>query len=166
MADISARFALPFIQPGQAQKEVFHNEALARIDAALHPVVEAMDIATPPASAGIGAAWIVAAAADGDWAGHEGEIAFHTPGGWRFLVPVAGVTAWLRPAAAWIWHDGVAWRTQPLPTWGIAVAGEQVVGARRGAIATPFGGTLIDEEARTAIASILAALREHGLIAA
>jgi hypothetical protein len=30
MADTTPRFALPFILPGQAQKELFHNEALAQ----------------------------------------------------------------------------------------------------------------------------------------
>lgn len=34
MTDTSARFALPLILPGQAQKEIFHNEALALLDAA------------------------------------------------------------------------------------------------------------------------------------
>ena len=35
MSDATARLALPFIAPGQAQKELFHNEALTRIDALL-----------------------------------------------------------------------------------------------------------------------------------
>mgnify|MGYP006199852597 CR=1 FL=1 len=33
MSDATARFALPFILPGQAQKELFHNEALTRLEA-------------------------------------------------------------------------------------------------------------------------------------
>ena len=36
----TVRFALPLIAPGQAQKEAYHNEALAAIDAALHACVE------------------------------------------------------------------------------------------------------------------------------
>lgn len=37
MSDATARFAFPLIAPGQAQKELFHNEALARVDALLQP---------------------------------------------------------------------------------------------------------------------------------
>jgi hypothetical protein len=42
---------------------------------------------------------------------------------------------------------------------------EQVVGNRQAAISAPSGGSTVDAEARTAIGSILAALRTHGLIA-
>lgn len=41
----------------------------------------------------------------------------------------------------------------------------QVVGARAAAIADPAGGTVIDSEARTAVAGMLSAMRQHGLIA-
>jgi hypothetical protein len=39
MTERSARFGLPFILPGQAQKEVFHNEALAALDGLVHAAV-------------------------------------------------------------------------------------------------------------------------------
>lgn len=41
---------------------------------------------------------------------------------------------------------------------------QRVVGPRQAGIASPTGGTTEDVEARTAIDSILAALRAHGLI--
>jgi len=47
---------------------------------------------------------------------------------------------------------------------GLFIHGEQVVGARQSAIASPAGGTVIDEEGRESIAQILATLRQHGLI--
>lgn len=165
MVDASARFSLPFIQPGQAQKEWFHNEALARVDGLLHPAIEAADIDTPPASPALGAAWIVGPAPEGDWAGHAGDIASWTSGGWRYVAPVAGMSAWLAPEGAWVWHDGTAWRSDPLPCFGIAVGGVQVLGARSASIAGPAGGATIDVEARAAIDAILWALRGHGLIA-
>ena len=164
MADMTARFALPFIHPGQAQKEMAHNEALARIDAVLHPVVEAMDIATPPAAPATGASWIVAPAATDAWAGHDGDIAIRTEGGWRFVTPAAGTMAWLVPAGTWVWHDGDAWQAAPLPTLGIMVAGLQVVGERGNAIAPPSGGSTVDTQSRAAIQAIIAALASHGLI--
>ncbi len=46
-----------------------------------------------------------------------------------------------------------------------SVNGTQVVGARQSAIANPSGGSTVDTEGRAATASILAALRSHGLIA-
>ena len=60
MADMTPRFALPFILPGQAQKELFHNEALVRIDLALHPAVEGAPAAAPPADPEEGRCWVVA----------------------------------------------------------------------------------------------------------
>lgn len=45
------------------------------------------------------------------------------------------------------------------------VDGVKVVGAQEGAITDPTGGSTIDSQARTAIGSILSALRAHGLIA-
>lgn len=44
-------------------------------------------------------------------------------------------------------------------------AGLQVVGAQQAAISDPAGGATTDAEARAAIASILDALKAHGLIA-
>ena len=45
------------------------------------------------------------------------------------------------------------------------VNGVKVVGTQGGAITDPVGGATIDAESRTAIGSILSALRAHGLIA-
>ena len=48
---------------------------------------------------------------------------------------------------------------------GLVVDGNQVVGARAGAIADPAGGMVIDMPCRGAVTQILNALRGHGLIA-
>lgn len=59
------RFQLPFIMPGQAQKELHHNEALILIDLGLHAAVEGTR-GDPPAVPEAGEAWLVAPAATGD----------------------------------------------------------------------------------------------------
>src|SRR5687768_935388 len=88
--DQTTRFALPFLAPGQAQKEWYHNEALQRIDMLLCPAVEGPPLAAPSPSPPDGACYLVAAGATGAWAGQDGSIAGFTDGGWRFVAPVEG----------------------------------------------------------------------------
>jgi hypothetical protein len=164
MADTTPRFALPFILPGQAQKELFHNEALARIDLALHPAVEGPPAAAPPASPATGECWIVGAPGSGDWTGREGELAMWTDGGWRFAPPPPGMVAWDKAASVPLLWDGAQWRQGSLVCSGLVVNGVQVVGARQAGVPSPSGGTIIDEEARAAINALTAALMSHGLI--
>jgi len=164
MADTTPRLALPFILPGQAQKELFHNEALARIDLALHPAVEGAPMAEPPADPGDGQCWIVAAGAGGAWSGREGLLAMWTEGGWRFLAPPAGMVAWNKASGLPLLWDGTQWRGGELVCAGVEVNGLRVVGPRQPGVASPSGGTIIDAEARSAIGALTAALMSHGLI--
>lgn len=161
----SGRYALPFLAPGQAQKELTHNEALTRIDGLLQAAVDDRDLAAPPASPVVGRCWIVGAGATGAWAGHEHGIACWTDGGWRFLDPLAGCLVWIEDEAVFGYFDGLAWQSGLWPAAGIAVAGQQVLGAQAAAIAGPSGGATVDSQARDAIDAILGALRGHGLIA-
>jgi hypothetical protein len=162
MTDSSARFGLPFILPGQAQKEVFHNEALAALDGLIHPAV-AGAAAVPPATPAEGTCWIVAAGASGDWVGQAGRLALRTAGGWRFLTPVPGMSVWDQGAGHSRFWSGVAWSDGKLPVAGILVEGKQVVGPRLPAVPSPSGGTTIDAEARAAVSAIIVALKTHGL---
>ena len=59
MDDHTARLALPLLSPGQAQKEMTHNEALALIDLAVQASVESVGATVPPADPAEGAAWIL-----------------------------------------------------------------------------------------------------------
>jgi hypothetical protein len=163
MADSTPRFALPFILPGQAQKELFHNEALMRIDLALHPAVEEAPMASPPADPAEGCCWIVAGGGTGDWSGRDGMLAMWTEGGWRFLA-AAGTIAWNKAAGLPLLWDGTQWGEGALHCAGLVVNGVQVVGARQASVPSPSGGTIIDEEARAAINALTAALMSHGLI--
>lgn len=165
MSETTARFALPLLQAGQAQKEIDHNEALARIDAALHPLVEAADMTTPPATPVEGAAWLLGAAPGGDWTGQPHALAIFTGGGWRFVAPTIGMSVWSVAAGRYLRWDGGAWRDGELVAARLSVGGAQVVGAQEPAVADPGGGAIVDAEARAALAALLAALRGHGLIA-
>ena len=164
MADTTTRFALPFILPGQAQKELFHNEALVRIDLALHPAVEGPPAAAPPPAPAAGQCWIVAAAASGDWSGRDGMLAMWSEGGWRFLAPQPGTSAWNKADGVPLLWDGLEWLAGELPCAGLRVGGVRVVGERQPGIPSPSGGTIIDAEARSAIDALTAALMSHGLI--
>lgn len=164
MSDTSARFALPYILPGQAQKELFHNEALASVDALLHPAVESGPVAAPPAEPAVGQCWLVASGGEGAWAGRDGNLAAWTEGGWRFAAPVQGMSAWNKAAGLPLQWTGAAWREGEIHGSGIYVSGQQVVGERQPSVPSPSGGTIIDAEARSAIDSVIVALRSHGLI--
>lgn len=146
--NISARHQLPLLATGQAQKEVTHNEALIRIDALLHPVVEA-ELATPPTiTAGTqeGKCWLIANAASGEWLGHGGKIAYWTGGSWRLLTSVDGMFLRNKMLGIDLFRTPSGWIA---PT----------------AIANPAGGGVIDAEARTALNTLLTQLRLTGVIA-
>ena len=164
MTDLSARFALPLILPGQAQKEMFHNEALATIDAALHAAVEEGPRADPPELPEPGESWIAGTASTGDWEAHDHALCCFTEGGWRFVGPVAGMCVWNKAAAHWIHWTGTAWSDGSLPATSLVVDGIRVVGPQVETIASPSGGTIIDTEARAAIDALIATLKSHGLI--
>lgn len=163
MSDATPRFGLPFILPGQAQKEVWHNEALVAIDSALHPAVETGPLAAPPAEPVAGQCWIVAAGATGAWNGADGRLALWTEGGWRFVAPQPGMAAWDKAAGFWRHWTGSAWSNGAIPASGLVIGGQQVVRNRQPAILTPSEGTVIDAEARAAIGAIIATLMSHGL---
>tara|TARA_Y100000815_G_scaffold183143_1_gene166940 strand:+ start:742 stop:1251 length:510 start_codon:yes stop_codon:yes gene_type:complete len=162
---ISARLALPLLQAGQSQKEMSHNEALTRIDIACQAAVEAVQSDTPPPDPLPGQCWIVGTDPSDAWSGHAGALACWTAGGWRFVEPQEGMSAWDRGAQVpALFRDG-SWRIGEVHG-RLIVDGQQLVGPRLAAIGNPEGGTQVDAEAREVIAQVLAAMREHGLIAA
>ena len=164
MSETSPRFQLPFILPGQAQKELFHNEALLRVDAALHPAVEGAAPSAPPAAPAPGQCWIVGAGASGAWAGHEDELALWSDGGWRFVAPEEGMTVWNKVEGVEQRWSGTAWSGGELACTGLFIGGVRIVGERRPAVPSPSGGSIIDAEARAAVDALIATLMSHGLI--
>lgn len=165
MADVSARLGLPLLVPGQAQKELFHNEALAAIDLALQASVVAVGLDQPPAAPAPGQCWIVGTAPAGDWSGQASALAGWTAGGWRFVAAVEGMAVWDRATGSVARRVGGLWLSGIVTGMRFVVGGVQVVGSRAAAIGAPAGGTTVDAEARATVTAILTALRGHGLIA-
>jgi hypothetical protein len=141
MSEISARYALPFIVPGQAQKELYHNEAIAAIDAVLHAAVEGGPTTTPPGAPEPGQCWLVGAGASGAWSGKDGKLAAWTSGGWRFVAPQPGMCVWDKAAAVHRRWTGSAWSGGEVAASALAVAGVQVVGIRPAGHRRSVGGS-------------------------
>jgi hypothetical protein len=163
MSDSTPRFGLPFIIPGQAQKELFHNEALLAVDALLHATVEDEATPSPPSVPTAGQCWIVPEGAGGAWADHEGSLAAWTANGWRFVVPLEGMTVWSRAANLPVRYANGLWVIGEICCSRLTIDGEQVVGPRQPAVASPSGGTIIDAEARACLDALIATLMSHGL---
>lgn len=102
------QFKLPLVQAAQAQKHVTVNEALARMDALaqLHVQSRSVDVPGVPID---GHSYIVPAGATGAWAGQDHKVALFLNGGWDFVDPGAGWTAWVIDEAAHLRFQGGIW---------------------------------------------------------
>jgi hypothetical protein len=87
--------------------------------------------------------WLVGTSPQGAWTGHAGHLAGWSDGGWRFILPRPGMHILDRSTAAFRLYDG-QWRTFQKP-------------------ALPQGGTVIDVQARSTIASLIAVLTAAGI---
>lgn len=138
----SPRFGLPLLFAGQAQKEIFVNEAHALADALLHCAVEG-EAASPPAEPEEGEAWMIAATPSGAWAGQAGRLAFRQAGNWLFATPRDGMRVLDRTTGQELrFREG--WQAPEPPP-------------------EPSGGSVVDSEARAAIQGLIAALRLAGI---
>lgn len=138
----SPRFALPLLYSGQAQKEVFVNESFALTDAMLHCSIEA-ETDTPPGAPENGQNWLVASGATGDWAGQDQALACRQAGNWIFVQPRDGMRVFdISSGQEWLFFGSWTKASAPME---------------------PLGGTTVDDQARTAISDIIAALRALGI---
>jgi len=140
---VTPRLGLPLLFAGQAQKEVFVNEALAILDGIAHAAVEG-ELASPPAAPADGQAWLVGAGPGGEWAGRAGQVALRQSGQWLFLPPRDGLKVLDRSTGQDRRCVGGAWLTPSVP-------------------AAPSGGAVIDTQARAALAALVVALRQAGI---
>lgn len=130
---------------GQAQKELFVNEAHALVDLLLHPAFET-ESDTPPADPDEGQCWLVGSNPTGAWTSRAGNLAGWTSGTWIFSAPQEGMRALAKSSKQVIFFSN----------------GWQRVVAR--AIAS--GGQVTDIEARAAIEDLIATLRSAGILPA
>ena len=157
------RLALPFLSPGQAQKEFFVNESLQTLDVLVAGAVEDTRSA-PPSTPTLGVAYIVGASSTGEWAGKTRSIAAFSDGGWRFLTPSEGMRVYVKVSETMAVFRAGEWEVGSVRCSEVIVGGQKVIGARGAAIASATGGSTVDIEARAVINEILAGLRAHGLI--
>lgn len=165
MADTTDRLLMPLLAAGQAQKEITHNEALTLADLLLLPVVEAVAPPSIPASPVLGKGWIVGASPAGAWAGQAHRLAFWTAAGWRYVAAPEGSSLWSLADSQPVQRTASGWSVGVLRASSVSIGGNQIIGARLAAIATPAGGSVVDVEARAAVNDIVDRLRTHGLIA-
>ena len=100
---------LPYIDAGQAQKHVTHNEALRVLDTLVQLAVLDRDLTAPPASPAEGQRWIVKTGATGAWSSHDNRIAAWQDGAWQFSTPAAGWVAYVADEEILVAWDGSAW---------------------------------------------------------
>lgn len=138
---------LPYLYAGQAQKEAFVNEAFARLDALLQPVVTE-ERAAPPAQPAPGDCYLVGEGASDAWAGREQAVAVWAENQWLFCPPREGA------------------RILDLSSGALALFSATQGWRRIAAPALPTGGATQDAEARAAVAALVTALREAGVFSA
>lgn len=108
------------------------------MDTLLFPAVEG-ETSLAPTSPVEGEAWLVAIGATGDWAGRDHSIAISVAGSWNFLQPDNGMILYDRAAGQTVRFVN-SWIRASEPT-------------------LPTVGSVIDREARAAIAQIVHVLR-------
>lgn len=138
------RFGLPLLFTAQVQKEFYVNEAHAITDMLLHPTVEGVAEVVPAANEG--QCWIVGATSGDAFSGKADCLACYQNGQWIFARAQPGMKVFDRSAGQYRFYiDG----------WSIA-----------NDISVPQGDSVVDIEARAAIAEITAALKAAGIVSA
>lgn len=136
------RYKLPNLFAGQAQKDLYINEAHALSDALLHAAVEG-ESNTPPVSPVEGETWLVGPAPTGEWDASASSIASWQSGQWLIVEPRPGMRLQDLSSGGSLYFDG-AWQRPAAP-------------------AAPSGGNPIDIEARNAIVNLIETLRDAGI---
>lgn len=111
----STHLKLPYILPGQAQKHITHNEAIAALDTLTQLAVLDRDLNTPPATPNVNMRYIVGPAPTGAWSGKANHVTAWDGSAWIFHVPQPGWLAFVLDENGLLVWSGSAW----LPTLGL-----------------------------------------------
>lgn len=128
----TARLKLPLLSASQAQKHVTHNEALALLDFLANGInVQSRALSTPAGGESDGQAFILNATGTGAWLGYAaGDVALMLDGGWRRLLPAAGMVATIvAEAGATYRYTGAAWSADVAIAGALKVSGPAAVGS-------------------------------------
>lgn len=106
---------LPLILPGQAQKHITHNEAIAALDTLTQLAVLDRDLSTPPGSPDVNMRYIIGPAPTGDWSGKANQVTRWDGTSWHFYAPEPGWLAFVLDENGLLAWSGTAW----LPTLGL-----------------------------------------------
>jgi len=105
------RWGLPEIAAAEEAGYLTHNQALALIDALLHPSAIDMDLSEPPSGTSDGDCYIVAetASSDSDWAGLDDDLVVQVNGAWVALEVFDGVEVFVEDEGVHYVRTGGAW---------------------------------------------------------
>ena len=111
----STHLKLPYILPGQAQKHITHNEAIAALDALTQLAVLDRDLSAPPGSPNVNMRYIVGPTPTGVWAGKANQVTAWDGAAWAFHAPEPGWLAFVLDENGLLAWSGTDW----LPTLGL-----------------------------------------------
>nr|WP_314447008.1 DUF2793 domain-containing protein [uncultured Sphingomonas sp.] len=134
------------------------------LDALIQGCCEGAPSDTPPQSPEIGLSYICGSEPVGDWSGHAHGVACWTYGGWRFVNPFEGFQLLDRISGQHWRFLGDSWTVGTVSAAKVLIDGVPVIAKQQLPIANAIGGQTVDAEARNALAKVLDAMREHGLI--
>jgi hypothetical protein len=156
---------MPLLSAGQAQKEITHNEALILLDSLICGCCAGAPSNDPPQAPEARLSYLCGTAPTAAWAGRPNGLACWTEGGWRFVAPFEGLQVTDRSnGRVWRFASG-QWTSGIIKAGEVQINGTKVLGVQQPAIPGAVGKAVIDGEARSVLAQVLATLRAHGLIA-
>lgn len=111
----STHLKLPYILPGQAQKHITHNEAIAALDTLTQLAVLDRDLDAPPDFPDVNMRYIVGPSPTGAWSGKANQVTAWDGAAWHFHEPEPGWLAFVLDENGLVAWSGSEW----LPTIGL-----------------------------------------------